>query len=307
MAAWGGFLGSGGKEIKQDSHANDARIFTESGTMSGINSLSNLNLGSGKNSNTSLTLVSSDYGAVGAALGLGEKSLAASAAFATDGISMASKSLNDSANLAYDGLSVAGSVAQRGVDASANLAYDGLGVAGGVLKDTTNLAFDGISKLLSFGTDILNLGAVQNLEMLGSVNDFAELGANFWYENAKMSDAQARYAMDYTAKENTANRAMLSDANVMVGSAYKDANRGLLAFADAGLERFALMQNEAVKSINSNAQQAQTASLKALDMVFQSTKSADERTVQDTTKWVMGGLIAVVALVVIAPMMTGRA
>ncbi len=143
--------------------------------------------------------------------------------------------------------------------------------------------------------------------MLGKVENFSELAANHWLESAKLSDSQARYAMDYTTKENNANRAMLSDANAMVGNAYTDANRGLLAFADAGLDRFATMQNEAVRAINSNSQQAQSASMKALDMVFQSTKSPDERTVQDSTKWIMGGLIAVVALVIIAPMLKGKA
>jgi hypothetical protein len=47
--------------------------------------------------------------------------------------------------------------------------------------------------------------------------------------------------------------------------------------------------------------------MKALDMVFQSTKSPDERTIEGSTKWIMGGLVAFIAIVVIAPMLKGRA
>jgi hypothetical protein len=261
----GGFFGSGASTKTQTSNAAETGLQLNESTGSQALSLSNLNLGSGKNSNVNLQLVTSDYGAVDAALNLTEKNMAASAAFATDGVSMVSKSLNDSANLVYDGL----------------------------------------GKVVSLAADALTIGGAQNMELLGKVENFSELAANYWYESAKLSDEQARYAMDYTAKENSANRAMLTEANAMVGDAYKDANRGLLALADAELDRYSIMQNESLKAISSNAQQAQTASLKALDMVFQSTKSADERTVQDTTKWVMGGLIAVVALIVVAPMVKG--
>lgn len=279
----GGFFGSGASTKTQTSNAAETgQQLNESSGSQALN-LSNLNLGSGKNSNVNLQLVTSDYGAIGAALGLTSKSLAASSAFATDGVSMVSRALNDTANLAYDGLTT----------------------NAGVLKDVANLAYDGVSKTVDFGKDVLNLGAVQNLEFLGAVENFSKLGANFWSENAKLSDSQARYVMDTNVKENSANRAFLSEATAMVGDAYMNANQGLFALSDTYLDRFATMQNEAVKSINANASQAQTASLKALDMVFQSTKSADERTVQDTTKWVMGGLIAVVALVVIAPIMKG--
>ncbi|MEN0037463.1 MAG: hypothetical protein AAGC78_10350 [Cellvibrio sp.] len=280
----GGFFGSGASTKTQSSSASEIGQQLNESTGSTAIGLSNMNLGSGKNSKTNLTLVSSDYGAIGAALSLTEKNLATSSAFATDGMSMVSKSLNDSASLAYDGLNVAGRV----------------------LDNTAALAYDGISKASGIVTDVINMGAVQNLEFLGKVENFSELAANHWLESAKLADSQARYAMDYTAKENSANRVMLSDANRMVGDAYQSANQGLLALADVSLDKFANMQNEALKVVNLNASQAQTASLKAMDMVFQSTKSADERTVQDTTKWIMGGLIAVVALVVVAPMLKGK-
>jgi hypothetical protein len=329
MSVGGGFFGGGGKEIKQDSHAVDSRMFTESGLVSGNASLSNV--GSGKNSNVNLSIVSSDYGAIGAALNLTEKTLAASSALSADGISMAAKSLNDSANLAYDGLTAAGSVAQRGLDNSASLAYDGLSTSANLSKsvfDNTinfaadtfsgalnlvkgatdgaaNLAYDGLNKGYGFATDVLNFGGVQNLEMLGKVENFSELAANHWLESAKLSDSQARYAMDYTAKENEANRVMLSDANAMVGNAYLNANQGLLALADVSMDRFATMQNEATNAISKYAESAQGASLKALDMVFESTKSPDERTIGDTTKWLIGGAVVVAAVIFLAPAMKG--
>lgn len=305
----GGFFGSGKSDKRQTSTVSDLGQQLNESTGSTAIGLSNLNLGGGKNSNVNLSLVSSDYGAIGRALELTEKNMANSSAFATDGVSMVSKSLNDTANLAYDGLNIAGSVAQRGLDNAANLAYDGL------------------SKVTGLAADVINIGGVQNLEFLGQVANFSELAGNHWLESAKLSDAQARYAMDYTAKENSQNRAMLSDAMDMTAAAYLNANRGLEAMTSEFNDRLAATQNEALNTVlkNSamsydylsatqnaalsevakNSQAAQSASTKAMDYVFQSTKSADERTVQDTTKWIMGGLIAVVALVVVAPMLKG--
>ena len=209
------------------------------------------------------SVVMSDYGAIGAALGMTEKSLSTASSLASDGISASSKSLNDSANLIYDG----------------------------------------VSKTLGVVQDVINLGGSQNLEFLGKIENFSELAANHWLESAKLSDAQARYAMDYSAKENDANRVMLSDANRAVGDAYMNASQGLLAIADVSLDRFATMQNEATNAISKYAESAQGASMKALDMVFQSTKSPDERVIGDTTKWLVGGIVAAIALVFVLPKM----
>lgn len=270
--ASGGFLSGGEKKTNTDSHATDARMFTESGVLSGNQSLSNI--GGGKNANVNLSLVSSDYGAIGAALGMSEKNLSTVSSLASDGISAASKSLNNSAEIAY-----------RGLDNSSNLVYDGLNKTLGVVQD------------------VINLGGAQNLEFLGKVENFSELAANHWLESAKLSDSQARYAMDYTAKENNANRAMLSDANREIGNAYTNANQGLLALADYSIDKFAVMQNESTKAISNYAQSAQNASLKALDMVFESTKSPDERIIGDSTKWLVGGVVAAIALVFVMPRM----
>lgn len=268
----GGFFGSGAKRTDQSAVSSQQTITPTNSN--GTVSLSSLELGKGKNSNVNFSLVTSDYGAIGAALGMTEKSLATASALASDGISTASKSLNDSAEIAY-----------RGLDNSANLIYDGVNATLGVVQD------------------VINLGGAQNLEFLGKVENFSELAGNHWLESAKLSDSQARYAMDVVVKENDANRVMLSDANRMVGDAYMDANRGLLSLADYSIDKFAVMQNEATSAIGKYAQSAQDASLKALDMVFESTKSPDERIIGDSTKWLVGGIVAAIALVFVVPKM----
>lgn len=155
--------------------------------------------------------------------------------------------------------------------------------------------------------DINKVNADQNSEFLGAVTDWNEVAQKNARDMADMSERQTKAAYDFIAGENNANRSLLIDANASIGNAWESANRGLMNFAYDTTNKYATMQNEAVKQIANTAQYAQSATQKAMDMVFESTKAPDERVLSSSMKWVVGGLIAIVGVFVVAPKLMGKA
>ncbi len=155
--------------------------------------------------------------------------------------------------------------------------------------------------------DINKVNADQNAEFLGAVSDWNSIAQKNARDIADLSERQTKAAYDFVAGENNANRALLIDANASIGNAWESANRGLMNFAYDTTNKYATMQNEAVKQIANTAQFAQSATQKAMDMVFESTKAPDERVLSSSMKWVVGGLLGLVAVFVVAPKLTGKA
>lgn len=177
-------------------------------------------------------------------------------------------------------------------------------LAGRVLESQNNqqaVNYDIASTGAKMVLDINKVSTAANSEFLGAVGDWNEVAAKNARDIADMSERQTKAAYDFIAGENDANRSLLIDANASIGNAWESANRGLVNFAFDTTNKYATMQNEAVKQIASTAQYAQTATQKAMDMVFESTKAPDERVLTSSMKWVIGGLVAAVGLFVIAP------
>lgn len=183
-------------------------------------------------------------------------------------------------------------------------------LAGRVLESQNNslaVNYDYATTGAKMVLDINKVNADQNSEFLGAVGDWNSIAQKNARDMADLSERQTKAAYDFVAGENNANRALLIDANASIGNAWESANRGLMNFAYDTTNKYATMQNEAVKQIANTAQFAQSATQKAMDMVFESTKAPDERVLSSSMKWVVGGLIGLVAVFVVAPKLTGGA
>lgn len=183
-------------------------------------------------------------------------------------------------------------------------------LAGRVLESQNNslaVNYDFVNTGAKMVLDINKINADQNTEFLGAVSDWNSIAQKNARDIADLSERQTKAAYDFVAGENDANRALLIDANASIGNAWESANRGLMNFAYDTTNKYATMQNEAVKQIANTAQFAQSATQKAMDMVFESTKAPDERVLSSSMKWVVGGLIAIVGVFVVAPKLMGKA
>lgn len=282
----GGFFGSGASSTSAETNATQA-------TQAGYGSGSQLNLSGfetrGRDADNNVTINMTDSGAVSGALNLAGGSVGAVLDFA-------SRALSDTAALSYDGVSLAADV----------------------LNNAAYLNYDGLNSNVRLTGDVLTAGATQSLAVLSSAENFADLSALLSLEHTKMSHQQAQYAMDYTAKENDANRALVYDAMGQVGDAWMAAGNNMTAFAydamaqmgsaydranqnvanvayDAN-KNLAKVQSDALHAINTNSVASQSASMKALDYVFEASKTAEERTIKDSTKWLVGGIVAVAGI-----------
>lgn len=147
----------------------------------------------------------------------------------------------------------------------ADTAFD---FASGTVRDAVALTADAQRTALSFvdhaygdtvalAGRVLDKQTVANLEFLGEVSNFASLSAKTQLENAALSERQAALAIGEVRKA----------------------------------------QTEALSMTNKLAQDTQTATLKALDYVFESSKSETARLSETSMKWVVGAA----ALVFVVP------
>lgn len=260
----GGFFGSGASSTSAETNASQS-------TLTGHGSGSQLNLSGfetrGRDADNHVTINMTDSGAVAGALNLAGGSVGAVLDFA-------SHALSDTAAFAYDGVSLAADV----------------------LNNAAYLNYDGLNMNVGLTGEVLTAGATQNLAVLSSAENFADLSAMLSLEHTKMSHQSAADALNYTARENSANRSLIYDAMGQVGSAYDRANQGLLALSYDTANKISKTQSDALHAINSNSVAAQSASMKALDYVFEASKTAEERTIKDSTKWLVGGIVAVAGI-----------
>lgn len=153
---------------------------------------------------------------------------------------------------------------------------------------------------LDFGADVLGVGAENNLEFLGAVSDFSDSSMYTAVKMAEIGERQTENFLDYTAREAENNRDLLGGFSQSLSDAYLSANQGLESLALDMNSQLANNQNSALDAINSNSVAAQSASMKALDYVFESTKSAEERTAENSTKWILGAVVVAAAIPLVA-------
>lgn len=160
------------------------------------------------------------------------------------------------------------------IETDAGAVESAMNFAADAFSDASALAADVQRTALSFASDatrdnvaltgrVLDKQTVANLEFLGQVSNFAELSAQTARENAELSERQAAAAMSAVAKANAS----------------------------------------ALDMTNRLAQDTQTATLKALDYVFEAGKSEVARLSESSLKWI---LIAGVALFVLPLIVKGK-
>lgn len=271
----GGFFGSGKSDTKQTSTAAEVGQQLNESTGSSAYGWGNLTA-SGKNSNVNVDVytTTTDNGAIKSAMDMAGKVL---------------ESQNNSRLVDYDIFKLATDSSMDGVKTAAYLGYDGLKINGDLLGKT------------------LTEQTAANANFLGKIENWSELVDSNNKAVMNLADLQTKRAYDFASSENDANRVLLSDANKTMGNFFETANRGLLNFAVDSANKSYSMQNEAVKQINNAAQIASQSSRNAMDMIFESTKTAEERVLTNSTKWIIGGLIGIVAVFVIAPKFGGAA
>lgn len=138
--------------------------------------------------------------------------------------------------------------------------------------------------------ETLRFGADANAEFLGEVGDFASLSASTAERMAELSDRQSERYLSEVSNQANANREFLEDANANLATAYQANNT---RYFDA---------------VGQNAQFTQKANEKALDYVFQSSKSESERITGDVIKWGSWLAIAVISAPVLKQILVrGRA
>lgn len=216
---------------------------------------------SGKNSSLSVVNNMTDHGATEKAFSLAEKLL-------------------DSQN---NKIAVDYKTAVAGLESVAGLGYDGLKVNADLLAKS------------------LESNEAQNANYLGKVSDWSSALQQNNQAVLNLSEVQTKRAYDFAAGEGDANRALLADATRTMGNLFDNTSRGLLNFAADQSANSFTMQNEAVKSINDAAQIAAKSSQNAMNMIFEASKTADERILTNSTKWILGGLVVMVGFVVFAP------
>jgi hypothetical protein len=157
------------------------------------------------------------------------------------------------------------------IEAGAGVTREALEYAAHAGDTAAALAYDGVSKALNFAADVssdntaltgrvLDKQTAANIEFLGQVSNFSELSAQTAREQAELSERQAADAMKLVQKAN-------ADALAMGG-------------------KF--------------AQDAQNASMKALDYVFESTKSETARLSEISMKWIVGAAVLLAAIPILA-------
>lgn len=281
----GGFFGSGASSTSSTSAAAQNNQSADGGG----NPLSVSNLSAGKNGSINLNLTSistpTDYGAIGGAFGFG-----------SDALNFASNALSDTAAFAYDGVSLAADV----MNTAAHLNYDGLNLATGLVGDA------------------LTQNGALSLAVLGSSERFADNAALLSLEHSKVTADVTGRALDAVGRSVADTKALAYDSLREVSNAYGFANQGLLAITSDYSDNVATLtnnsisglfnlnqdymgmlgavQSDALNQIGSSTQAAQGASLKALDYIYEASKSAEERVITESTKWLIGGIVAVAAV-----------
>lgn len=296
----GGFFGSGASSTTASSAASQ----TSQDASGGGAPVSVSNIETGKNGNVNLNLTSvstpTDYGAISGAY------------------NFASGAFSDAANLGYDGLDLATGFASRALSDTAAFAYDGVSLAADVMNNSANLAYDGLNVAGGLIGDALVQNGAMSLAVLGSSERFADNAALLSLEHSRMSANVASDAMNAVLKSNANSTALAYDSINKIEGAYSFANQGLLALtSDYGHNVATLtdrsisglfnlnqdymgvlgaVQSDALQQIGSSTQTAQNASLKALDYIYEASKTAEERVITESTKWLVGGVVAVAAL-----------
>lgn len=132
----------------------------------------------------------------------------------------------------------------------------------GAIKSALNFADGAFGDATALAGDTLSRGTTANLEFLGQVSKFASLSSQTQLANAKMSESQTAMAIDAVQRA----------------------------------------QANALEVTNKLAQDTQTATLKAMDYVFESTKSETGRLAENSLKWI----VAAAVVVFVIPLMMKR-
>lgn len=290
----GGFFGSGASSTDTQSTAVQNTQYAESGAAP--LSLAGLDIG-GKKNNVNLNVVSNtqvtDHGAIAASFGVAQSV-----------IDDAFRAVSDTAAFSYDGVSKIADVLNQGHGYNVGLAYD----LANINRDITQ--------------DVIASNTGLSLSVLQSSERFADNAALLSLEHSRMSGQAFDRALNAVYQSSVNSQNLAVDAIDQVSSAYNFANQGLLAatsdfsaslatVTDRSLNNlYAIntdymralegVQSHALEQIGESGQAAQSASLKALDYVFESTKSAEERSLTDSIKWIVGGLVLVFAMPLVA-------
>lgn len=183
---------------------------------------------------------------------------------------------------------------------AASLSYDGLNTNAKMLNNLASYSNDQTNKILNSNADnisnILDTSRKQsqdNMSFLGSLVD------NLFLTQAdrdKRNSSDSHYYIDATAKENAANRNMMLDAQSSIKDAWGSANNNLMKLSDVFLSQQVKTQNTAIDAIMKSATSAQSATLGAMNGLFEASKSSSERVIDNSLKYIVFGVLGVIAL-----------
>lgn len=189
-------------------------------------------------------------------------------------------------------------------DKSASLAFDGLGTVANSLNGVAAYGYDLTKKILDTHSNDMESMINANGKTLSAGLDFARSTSsdflNLTSDSQKLTAAQDRYFLDGTMKENADNRAMLADANRSIADAWKGSNNNMMQLTDAFMGRQAAVQDNAIAAIMKGSASAQDATLKAMNGIFESSKSSTERVIDSSLKYIVFGVMALFAIPFVA-------
>ena len=274
----GGFFGSGASNTASETNSNQTNQSAQGGSAV---SLSNIKLGLGSGGggegsgfNVTTSTTTTDHNAIESAFGFGENVTLAGVDF----FDMAAGLGHDSILLASDVLDATGYLAELN-------AYQNLET----IKANTALTTEALNAVSLANNNVSNI-AYDAMTNVGHAYSQANQGLLY-------------LAADHmTGLDNITSRsldnitAIAADSNNRVASLVQD----LFVVVDNAMGFLSGVQGDAIDQISEHSVASQAATMKALDYVFESTKSAEERSLQGATKWIMGGLVAVAAVAAFA-------
>lgn len=179
------------------------------------------------------------------------------------------------------------------VKLGASLADDGMAYNSKNFNNVVNFANDSVSKILDAKENDMNAVSASTFKVLDRGLDFAQ---DVTDGNSKFSRDMTEFYLNQNAKENSANRNMLMDTQQNVVDAWQGATKSTMALSTDYMSMLSSSQDSALAAIMKSSQTAQDTTLKAMNGIFETSKTSTERVIDNSLKYIVFGVIGLFAI-----------
>lgn len=192
--------------------------------------------------------------------------------------------------------SVGANVSVNSVDAikiGAALASDGMSTTAKSFNNVVDFTSGAIDRILDAKENDLSAVSNSTFKVLDRGLDFSQ---DTVAANSKFAKDMTEFYLNQSAKENAANRNMLLDTQQNVVDAWQGATKSTMQLSSDYLGALQNNQESAIFSIMKSSEKAQDATLKAMNGIFESSKSSTERVIDNSLKYIVFGVMALFAI-----------